>query len=165
MSITTKGGDKGHTFLYSGQKVSKDDARMETVGTGDELVSNLGELKHLVPAYKDEIERVQKNIFIVNAHCADADGGRFELKEGEQEFLESFISEGEKLLDIKGFIIPSETRNAARADVCRTVCRRFERRLISLNACANLSPAVLKYVNRLSDFLYIMARLIGKDQL
>lgn len=165
MSVTTKGGDKGQTSLYSGQRVSKDDIRIETVGTGDELVSSLGELKFLADNYKDIIERVQKNIFIVNAHCADMDGGRYDIEEAEVDFLESFVKEGEKHLDLKGFILPSENRVAARADVCRTVCRRFERRLISLSACANLSPAVLKYINRLSDFLYIMARLIGKENI
>ncbi|PLX69944.1 MAG: ATP:cob(I)alamin adenosyltransferase [Denitrovibrio sp.] len=165
MSVTTKGGDKGQTSLYSGQRVSKDDIRIETVGTGDELVSNLGELKHLVPFYLEIIERVQKNIFITNAHCADMDGEKYDIDQAEIDFLESFVAEGEGKLDLKGFIIPSETRNAARADVCRTVARRYERRLISLSACANLSPAVLKYVNRLSDFLYIMARLIGKENI
>lgn len=165
MSVTTKGGDGGQTSLYSGQRVSKDDIRIETVGTGDELVSNLGELKFLIPSYRDIIERVQKNIFIVNAHCADADGGRYDIDVAETEFLETFVKEGEKQLDMKGFTIPSETRNAAKADVCRTVCRRFERRLISLSACANVSPAVLKYINRLSDSLYIMARLVGKESI
>ncbi|ADD67926.1 ATP/cobalamin adenosyltransferase [Denitrovibrio acetiphilus DSM 12809] len=163
MSVTTKGGDKGKTSLYSGQRVSKDDIRIETVGTGDELVSNLGELKFFVPDYKGTIDRVQKNLFVVNAHCADMDGGRYDVAEEETDFLESFIKEGEKRLDLKGFILPSENRSAAKADVCRTVCRRFERRLISLSACANVSPAVLKYINRLSDFLYIMARLVGKE--
>ncbi|PLX66478.1 MAG: ATP:cob(I)alamin adenosyltransferase [Denitrovibrio sp.] len=165
MSVTTKGGDKGQTSLYSGQRVSKDDIRIETVGTGDEFVSNLGELKYIVPDYRDIIERVQKNIFIVNAHCADVDGSKFDIAQKELDFIESFVTEGEKLLDMKGFTIPSENRPAARVDICRTVCRRFERRLISLSSCANLSPAVLKYINRLSDFLYIMARLVGKENL
>jgi len=163
MSISTRGGDSGKTSLYSGQRVSKDDLRIETVGTGDELLCNLGELKHLVPKYSDIIEKVQKNIFLVNAHCADADGGRYDIAPEEIDFLEGFIHEGEKVLDLKGFIIPSENRFAAKADVCRTVCRRFERRLISLSGCANVSPVVLKYINRLSDYLYIIARLIGKE--
>lgn len=163
MSITTKGGDKGTTSLYSGQRVSKDDIRIEAVGTGDELVSNLGELKFLTPERREMIETVQKDIFTVNAHCADADGGRYDIPQDKIEWMEAFISDGEKELDLKGFIIPSENRAAAKADVCRTVCRRFERRLISLSACANVSPAVLKYINRLSDFLYILARLVGKE--
>ncbi len=93
------------------------------------------------------------------------DGDKYDIEQAEIDFLEAFVADGEAKLDLKGFIIPSETRNAARADVCRTVCRRYERRLISLSACASLSPAVLKYVNRLSDFLYIMARLIGKENM
>jgi len=165
MSITTKGGDKGQTSLYSGQRVGKDDIRIETVGTGDELVSHLGELKFLVPFYKDHIERIQKNIFIVNAHCADMDGDKYDIEQKEIDFLEGFIREGEGGLELRGFIIPSENRNAAKADICRTLARRFERRLISLSSCANLSPAVLKYINRLSDFLYILARLTGKENL
>lgn len=163
MSITTKGGDKGSTSLYSGQRVSKDDIRIETVGTGDELVSNLGELKFILPERRELIEAVQKKIFIMNAHCADKDGTKYDVEPADIEFLDDFIREGEKQLDLKGFIIPSENRAAAKADVCRTVSRRYERRLISLAACANVSPAVLKYANRLSDFLYILARLAGKE--
>ncbi len=163
MSVTTKGGDKGQTSLFSGERVSKDDIRIETLGTGDELVSNLGELKFIIPAYRDIIERVQKNIFTINSHCADTGGEKFIPAEAEIDFLENFVREGEKQLNLKGFIIPSENREAARTDVCRTVARRFERRLISLSGYANLNPAVLKYVNRLSDFLYIMARLVGKE--
>lgn len=163
MSVTTKGGDKGQTSLYSGERVSKDDIRIETLGTGDELCSNLGEAKFFVPKYLDIIERVQKNIFIINAHCADVDGDKYDIEESEVDILEEFVKEGEKQLDLKGFIIPSENRAAAKLDVCRTVCRRFERRLISLSACANLSPRVLKYINRLSDCIYIMARLVGKE--
>lgn len=164
MSITTKGGDKGQTSLYSGQRVSKDDARIEAVGTGDELCSNLGELKFILPERRAMIEEAQKCIFTVNAHCADMDGGRYDIAKEQIDFLENFISDGEKQLNLKGFILPSENAAAAKADVCRTVCRRFERRLITLSACANVSPAVLKYVNRLSDFLYILARLAGKEK-
>jgi len=163
MSVTTKGGDKGQTSLFSGERVGKDDIRIETLGTGDELVSNLGELKFILPGYSETIERIQKNIFVINSHCADSSGEKFIPADGEVEFLEEFIRSGEKQLDLKGFIIPSENIRAAKTDICRTVCRRFERRLISLSACANVNAAVLKYVNRLSDFLYILARLVGKE--
>lgn len=163
MSVTTKGGDKGQTSLFSGERVPKDDIRIETLGTGDELVSNLGLLKFVIPSYFDMIERVQKNIFKINSHCADMSGEKFIPEDSEITFLEDFIHEGEKQLNLKGFIIPSENMEAARTDICRTVCRRFERRLISLSACANLNPVVLKYINRLSDALYIMARLVGKE--
>lgn len=164
MSVTTKGGDKGRTSLYSGERVSKDDIRIESLGTGDELVSNLGELKFRLPQYSETIERIQKNLFKINSHCADTTGDKFIPDEEEITFLEEFIYNGEKSLGLKGFVIPSENAEAAKADVCRTVCRRFERRLISLSACANVNPVVLKYVNRLSDFLFIMARLAGKEK-
>ncbi|MCD8552908.1 cob(I)yrinic acid a,c-diamide adenosyltransferase [Seleniivibrio sp.] len=163
MSVTTKGGDKGQTSLFSGERVNKDDIRIESLGTGDELVSNLGELKFIVPNYAQMIERIQKNIFTVNSHCADTSGEKFMIADGELEFLEEFIRNGEKQLNLKGFIIPSENIRAAKADICRTVCRRFERRLISLSACANVDAAVIKYINRLSDGLYILARLVGKE--
>lgn len=163
MSVTTKGGDKGETSLYSGERVSKSDIRIETLGTGDELVSNIGELKFFVPQYADILERIQRNIFKINSHCADMSGQNFIPDAAEIDFLEEFIHNGEKQLNLKGFVIPSENRAAAKCDVCRTVCRRFERRLISLSGCANLHAAVLKYINRLSDFLFIMARLVGKE--
>lgn len=164
MSITTRGGDKGETSLYSGERVAKDDILIEAVGTGDELVSNLGELKFMLPEDCEIIERVQKMLFIVNAHVADKNGEKYNIEQSEIDFLDNYIKDGEKKLDLKGFIIPSENRNAAKADVCRTVSRRLERRLITLSGCANVSPVVLKYVNRLSDFLYIMARLAGKEK-
>lgn len=163
MSVTTKGGDKGQTSLFSGERVDKDDIRIETLGTGDELVSNLGELKFVLPEYAPMIERIQKNIFTINSHCADTSGEKFKIADGELEFLETFIADGEKQLNLKGFIIPSENIRAAKTDVCRTVCRRFERRLISLSSCANIDAAVIKYINRLSDGLYILARLVGKE--
>ncbi|MGE4266260.1 MAG: cob(I)yrinic acid a,c-diamide adenosyltransferase [Deferribacterales bacterium] len=163
MSVTTKGGDKGQTSLFSGERVNKDDIRIEVLGTGDELVSNLGELKFILPEHKELIEHFQKNIFIVNSHCAETSGVKFHLPDGALEFLEKFISDNEKQLNLKGFIIPSENIRAAKADICRTVCRRFERRLISLSACANVDAAVIKYINRLSDGLYILARLVGKE--
>lgn len=165
MSVTTKGGDRGQTSLFSGERLPKDDIRIEALGTGDELVSNLGELKFRIPQYKDTIERIQRNIFTINSHCADTGGEKFIPAEQEIVFLEEFIYAGEKILGLKGFVIPSENAEAAKADVCRTVCRRFERRLISLSACANVNPVVLKYVNRLSDFLFILARLVGKENI
>jgi ATP:cob(I)alamin adenosyltransferase len=164
MSITTRGGDKGKTSLYSGERVDKDDIRIEAVGTGDELVCNMGELKFLIPDKKEIIERVQKMIFIVNAHVADKSGKKYNVESEEIAFLEDYIHEGEKSLNLKGFIIPSENREAAKADVCRTVARRLERRLITLSGYDTVSPDVLKYVNRLSDFLYIVARLTGKEK-
>ena len=166
MSITTKTGDKGKTSLYSGERINKDDHIMEFVGTGDELVSNLGELRNRVKSIDEVIIRVQKAIFSINAYAATKEGReKFLISQDEVDFLENLLQEYEKNVGtLTGFVIPSENLNASKADICRTIARRYERRLITLNSYDNFEPVVLKYVNRLSDMLFMMARVLGKEK-
>lgn len=165
MSVTTKTGDKGQTSLYTGERVDKDDPSMEFVGTGDELVSNLGELRLRVGEHAGDILRIQKAIFRINSYAATREGReKFIIPQEEVDFLEAKTKEYEKITgELKGFVIPSENLNASKADICRTVARRYERRLITLSAYVNFDPVVRKYVNRLSDMLFMMARVIGKE--
>jgi cob(I)alamin adenosyltransferase len=166
MSVTTKTGDKGSTSLYSGERVSKDDPVMEFVGTGDELVSNLGELRLRAKNHADDVLRIQKTIFRVNAYAATRNDERdkFLISQDEVDFLENKTKEYEVVTgELKGFVIPSENLTASKADICRTISRRYERRLISLSAYVNFDPVVRKYVNRLSDMLFMMARVIGRE--
>lgn len=164
MSVTTKSGDKGTTGLYTGERVDKDDPRIETVGTGDELISHLGEVRHLIPSFACDILQIQKNLFTSNSHVASPSmREKFVLADEEILFLEERIKEFEEEYGpLKGFIIPSESLTCARIDIARTVCRRYERRLISLSKHDSIASANMKYVNRLSDYLFMLARIIGK---
>jgi cob(I)alamin adenosyltransferase len=166
MSVTTKTGDKGQTSLYTGERVDKDDPTMEFVGTGDELVSNLGELRLKVTKHADDVLRIQKTIFRINAYAATREGrDQFLIPQEEVDFLEQKTKEYEQITgELKGFVIPSENLEASKADICRTISRRYERRLITLSSYVNFDPVVRKYVNRLSDMLFMMARVIGKGE-
>jgi cob(I)alamin adenosyltransferase len=168
MSISTKKGDKGFTGLYSGERVPKDHLICEICGTGDEFICHLGELKHKVPDFYDVIEKIQKKIFKINSFFATIDEKRelFILSADEIGEINNILEELEgKCGPLKGFIIPSENVLAAKSDICRTVCRRYERRIITYNINISEVPEnVLQYVNRISDILYVIARLLGKKK-
>ncbi|AEX84939.1 ATP--cobalamin adenosyltransferase [Marinitoga sp. 1135] len=161
MSISTGGGDKGQTSLWSGERVDKDDARVEAYGTIDELSSFLGEAKHYVKSYKvkDIIHKVQDNLFRVAGELAS------ESKLFVQPITKEDVDEITKLVhyfedavQLKGFVIPGTTIQSAKLDICRTIARRAERRIITLSKKNKVNEYLIKYVNRLSDLLFIMAR-------
>lgn len=170
MSIATRKGDYGNTSLFTGEKISKADIKVEAYGTGDELVSFLGWLKHDAKYLADFIEWTQVKIYRLNAALASS--SETEKKKCEDNFkedkkysLDSFLSELEKEYGkLDGFIIPSETLSASKADICRGVCRRFERRVISLSAHEKIDKEILIFINRLSDVLFMMARVIAKRE-
>lgn len=166
MSITTKKGDKGFTSIYSGESVPKDDVRCEICGTGDEFVSHLGELKFIAEEYLKEIEDIQKKIFKINSYFATIGEKRKDFVISNKE-IDDFDILREKLErkcgPLKGFILPSENIQAAKADICRTICRKYERRIATFNNnIEEVDKNILIYVNRLSDVLYLMARILGK---
>jgi len=167
MSIATKGGDKGKTSILSGERVYKDDIRVEICGTGDELLSNLGELKFYAEDFSDFIYNVQKVIFIINAYMSSLgdEKNKYLLKKESLLILDDMLKKLEQDYGkINGFIIPSENIASAKADICRTVCRRYERRIITLDKIDKVYENTLMFVNRLSDVLYMIARTIGKDR-
>ena len=116
---------------------------------------------------KAMITRIQNNLFNVCTNLATdqeqtALSPSAYLPEGEIEFVEQKIDEIMKLLPEKqGFVLPGGTQEAAQAHVCRTVCRRAERRIVALSEIAKISPEVLQYVNRLSDYLFVLAKKIN----
>lgn len=167
-SISTKKGDKGFTGLYSGERVPKDHIICEICGTGDEFICHLGEFKHNAPDFFDVIENIQKKIFKINSYFATIGEKRdlFLISADEIKEVNNILEEYERICGpLKGFIIPSENVLAAKADICRTVCRRYERRIITYNTnISEVSENILQYVNRISDILYIIARLLGKKK-
>ena len=167
--VYTRGGDMGKTSLVGGQRVSKASERLEAYGTVDELSSHLGLLASQLPDGDDKavIIRIQNCLFNVCTNLATdqeqtALSPSAYLPDGEIELVEQKIDEIMKLLPEKqGFVLPGGTKEASQAHVCRTVCRRAERRIVALSEVAVISPDVLQYVNRLSDYLFVLAKKIN----
>ena len=156
MKITTKTGDRGHTSLFGGRRVSKSSKFIEMVGSLDELQANLGLCRHGVDEESAAIlEQVIDDIYRMMSIVG------FEMKcpknieeigEKDVEFLESSMRKYD-VGELQEFVRPGSTMEAARLHVARTVCRRTERELVK----QGLEGEMLKYVNRLSDLLFVMA--------
>jgi ATP:cob(I)alamin adenosyltransferase len=163
VSITTKGGDKGQTSLYTGERVFKSDLRVEAYGSLDELDAFIGDAKHYVsdPLVHSLLLDTQNRLYRVMGELATPDGSYpMPLCENEVEDVTKIIHGYEDKLQLKGFVIPGSCKGSARLDICRTIARRAERRLIALAREADLSESLIKYVNRLSDLFYILARFL-----
>ena len=167
--VYTRTGDQGQTSIIGGFRVSKACERLEAYGTVDELSSHLGLLASLLPEGEDKtlIIRIQNNLFNVCSKLATDQSqtplyNSAKLADGEIELLEQEVDRIMKLLpERQGFILPGGCQAAAQAHVCRTVCRRAERRIVALSEVAQISPETLQYVNRLSDYLFVLAKKIN----
>ncbi|MDO7975382.1 cob(I)yrinic acid a,c-diamide adenosyltransferase [Oceanotoga sp. DSM 15011] len=161
MSISTKKGDKGQTSLWSGERVWKDDIRVESYGTIDELNSHIGESKHYVKSHeiKEILIDIQNDLFRVAGQLASKDKLYVKpIEESDVEKITQYVYKYETRLNLKGFVIPGNTIQSSKLDVCRTIARRAERRIISLSKVSQVPEQLNKYVNRLSDLLFIIAR-------
>lgn len=170
--VYTRTGDKGETSIVGGIRMKKCSERLEAYGTVDELSSHLGLLAAMLPEgeYKSMIIRIQKTLFSVCTNLA-TDQSQTPLYEsakiadGEIRLLEQEVDRMMGLLPERlGFILPGGTIAAAQAHVCRTVCRRAERRIVALAEVAQVSPEVQQYVNRLSDYLFVLAKIINFNE-
>ena len=167
--VYTKTGDKGETSIIGGIRVKKSCERLEAYGTVDELSSHLGLLASMLHdgEDKDLIIRIQNNLFSVCSNLATDQSqtplyDSAKLPDGEIEILEHEVDEIMNLLpERQGFILPGGTQAAAQAHVCRTVCRRAERRIVALSEVAQISPETQQYINRLSDYLFVLAKKIN----
>ena len=169
MKIYTKTGDDGTTGLYGGSRLLKSHIRIEAYGTIDELNATLG-LVHASEKdgeMKSILETIQSKLFNIGSVLAsnpDKEKDLPSVDETDIQLLEVTIDEIEKgLTPLKNFILPSGNKEISYCHLARTVCRRAERRLISLHEIHPVSPLILQYLNRLSDFLFIMARKMAKD--
>jgi cob(I)alamin adenosyltransferase len=166
MKIYTKTGDQGDTGLFGGPRVRKDDPRIEAYGTVDELNSVLGLARAAeLPQGVDElISRIQSELFSIGAELATPDPaahGTNLIGTKHVAALEAAIDHHEQdLPPLRQFILPGGTQSAAFLHFARTVCRRAERRLVSLMAAPGqtISEQVIIYLNRLSDLLFVLAR-------
>jgi len=167
--VYTRTGDKGKTSIIGGIRISKSCERIEAYGTVDELSSHLGLLAAMLPDGEDKclVNHIQNNLFNVCSNLA-TDQSQTPLYEsaklpnGEIERLEQEVDRIMNLLpECQGFIQPGGTQAAAQAHICRTVCRRAERRIVALSEVAQISDEILRYVNRLSDYLFVLAKKIN----
>ncbi|MGK5089686.1 cob(I)yrinic acid a,c-diamide adenosyltransferase [Bdellovibrionota bacterium FG-2] len=166
MKIYTKTGDKGETGLIGGSRVPKDHLRIEVYGTLDELNSHLGlvlcGLADQSPLYSP-LHKIQRSVFDLGSELATPPNGKLAgtlLGSAEILALEQEIDQFETQLEpLKHFILPGGCRTASHLHLSRTVCRRAERAAVHLHHLEPLRAEVLNYLNRLSDFLFVSARL------
>lgn len=166
--IYTCTGDTGVTSLVGGQRVKKTDIRIEAYGSVDELNSNLGVLiaiPNLQPQYVELLRYVQNKLFNIGAYLATPNSDNSithcpGLSVETLHRIECAIDEMDaQLPPLTNFVLPGGSHRAAVAHVCRTMCRRCERRIVALADTTYVDPKVLEFVNRLSDFLFVFARL------
>ena len=170
--IYTGTGDKGTTSLVGGERVSKAHQRIESYGTVDELNSFIGLLITSLEekADQDFLLFIQHKLFTIGSYLA-TDQENTELKV-ESKVMPETITRIEREIDrldnelpkMRNFILPGGSRPASLAHVCRTVCRRAERRILALSETCTISPEVLAFVNRLSDYLFVLSRKINFDE-
>jgi cob(I)alamin adenosyltransferase len=163
VKIYTKTGDAGQTGLFGGQRVSKDSLRVHAYGTADECNAAIGVARAAgIHKELDEVlATVQNQLFVVGADLATPGESANIPRVGDEEitFLEGWIDALEAELEpLRQFILPGGTLAAAQLHLARTTCRRVERWAVSLAQAEPISPQVLTYLNRLSDFLFVVAR-------
>lgn len=176
MKIYTKTGDKGETGLYGGRRVRKDNLRVAAYGDVDETNAAIGIARSYIQegssgsrevlAFIDaSLECVQNKLFAIGAVLAGSEDPNYAVKDSDIDYLEKCIDHIDELVQpIKAFILPFGTDLSARLHLARTVARRAERSIVALSATEQANPNVLAYANRLSDFLFTLARFANKAQ-
>lgn len=178
-NLYTGTGDHGETSLVGGKRVAKQDLRLEAYGTIDELNAHIGLLRTLLPDNMPDdahlLLDIQHRLFSIGSHLA-TDTAHTTLREAsriypeEVERLENRIDQLDVALPpLRNFVLPGGTTASAQTHVCRTVCRRAERRICELHATHHIDTLLLQYINRLSDYLFILSRqcnfAAGKDEI
>lgn len=167
MKIYTKTGDNGTTSLFNGQRVRKDNLRVDTYGTADELNSIIGlALSFDIPDQMiDDLRKISADLFILGSDLATPRNTQLSysikrIDNTQIEWLEKKIDEYSEILPpLKNFILPGGAKSAAFLHQARTVCRRLERLAVALSEIEDLGEFVIIYLNRLSDYLFVAARL------
>ncbi len=167
MSIATKHGDTGHTGLIGGERVSKADLRVESYGTIDELTSVMGFARSICDAaeVRDITKHIQRELFAVSGSIANPQSSQKEPPYVTPEMVESLTAHVHRIESTEGILsdwsLPGDHTAAAAYDIARTVCRRAERHVVRLaEAGEDTGPNVIAYLNRLSDLLWLLGRLL-----
>lgn len=170
MKIYTKKGDQGKTGLIGGTRVSKDNMKIEAYGTVDELNAYIGLLRDSITnkEYCDQLIEIQDRLFTAGSILAVSDSGTKmilpSLKEEDVLLLEKSIDiMDSKLPEMKSFVLPGGHQTVSICHVSRTICRRAERRVVSLSEYSKIDPLLLTYFNRLSDYLFTLGRSLALE--
>lgn len=172
MKIYTRKGDKGQTGLIGGKRVPKSALRVEAYGEVDELNAVLGWVRARLidEAIRAELLRIQRDLFAIGAQLADPTGHveqkaeKAGINEGRIWALEGLIDRYDALLSpLRAFILPGGSEGGALLHLARAVCRRAERRMVALSQDVPLSPILITYINRLSDLLFTLARVVNRE--
>jgi len=170
MKIYTKTGDQGTTSLFGGTRVSKADLRIDTYGTVDELNSYLGLLRDQAvnDKRKELLIEIQDRLFTIGSILATEPGNTNvkipSLIESDIMLLESEMDKMDEVLEpMRSFVLPGGHPSVSFGHVARTVCRRAERLTIALHAQEAIDPLVIKYLNRLSDYLFVLCRMMAHE--
>ncbi len=168
MKIYTKTGDQGTTALFGGKRVSKSDLRIDTYGTVDELNSWIGVLRdqEINQTRNEELIEIQDRLFTIGSLLAVEPGNNKvkvpALSSADVVFLEKKIDAmEEKLEPMKVFVLPGGHPSVSFGHVGRTVCRRAERLVIALDQEEKVEPLIIQYLNRLSDYLFVLCRAMA----
>ncbi len=170
MKIYTKTGDEGLTSLFGGKRVSKSELRIDTYGTTDELNAWIGVLRDLEVNQnrKDTLVEIQERLFTIGSILATEPGNTKvkipTLSEADVIYLEKAIDEMDAVLKpMRFFVLPGGHPSVSWGHVARTVCRRSERLTIALDKAEKVDPLVIKYLNRLSDYLFVLCRMMTHE--
>ncbi len=170
MKVYTKTGDQGETSLLGGSRVSKAELQIESYGTIDELNSYIGLVRDQIwkqPLLK-ELTEIQDRLFTIGSHLAnDRKKNKIKLPEIQEKDVQRLEIEIDKmdnqLPPMKAFILPGGNTIVSFTHIARCVCRRAERQVVRLNENWEIPPIIIKYLNRLSDYLFILGRKLSKD--
>lgn len=169
MKIYTKKGDQGTTGILGGTRLPKHHLRIDSYGTVDELNSFVGALRDSVgDNFHEELIRIQEELFTIGSNlAADPEKNKMELpmiSEEDVSVLENSMDEMDKPLpEMRSFVLPGGHPAVSNAHVCRTVCRRAERACSALSENENVDPLILRYLNRLSDYFFVLSRKLTYD--
>ena len=167
MKIYTKKGDKGHTSLMDGEIVNKHNLSVDAYGTIDELNSFIGLLKDYLEddKLKAVLNNIQLKLFSIGSILATGKNQdimeKVKIEKKDVKYIEFHIdSMNNELPELKNFIIPGGHKISSYSHVCRSICRRAERRISELNNEQSVDPNILSYINRLSDFFFVLSRYL-----
>lgn len=170
MKIYTKKGDTGTTQLIGGTRIPKHSLRIESYGTVDELNSFIGLIRdqEINPEYQAQLIEIQDRLFTIGSSlAADPEKSNMKLPEISDldvEFLEKIMDDLDLLLPpMTSFVLPGGHTTVSYCHLARCVCRRAERIVSHLNELEEINPVVLKYLNRLSDYLFVLSRKLTQD--
>jgi len=165
--IYTKTGDKGETALLGGTRVPKHHIRIEAYGTVDELNSWIGQIRDSVQTeFEKELYKIQNYLFTIGSHLATTPSKEVkmslpDLEDGQIKFLEERIDIMEETLPaLTNFVLPGGDASASKIHIARCVCRRAERISVALSSEENIDQRIVQYLNRLSDYLFVLSRYV-----